>query len=36
VLKHLHSLWKFPVTLKAIDIQGNITAEYHCPPKTEK
>ena len=36
VLKHLHSLWKFPVTLKAIDIQGNITAEHHCPPKTEK
>ncbi len=34
VLKHLHSLWKFPVILKAIDLNGQITAEYHCPPHT--
>lgn len=34
VLKHLHSLWKFPVILKAIDAKGEISAEYHCPPKT--
>ncbi len=33
VLKHLHYLWKFPVILKAIDTQGKITTEYHCPPK---
>ena len=34
VLKHLHSLWKFPVILKAVDPNGEITAEYHCPPIT--
>ena len=33
VLKHLHSLWQFPVVLKAIDPEGKITSEYHCPPK---
>lgn len=32
VLRHLHTLWKFPVTLQAVDSQGQITAEYHCPP----
>ena len=32
VLKHLHSLWKFPVILKAVDINGLVTAEYQCPP----
>lgn len=32
VLKHLHSLWKFPVIMQALDPQGQITAEYHCPP----
>lgn len=31
VLKHLHSLWKFPVRLQAVDPQGEVTAEYHCP-----
>lgn len=31
VLKHLHTLWQFPVILKAVDINGQITAEYHCP-----
>ena len=34
VLKHLHSLWKFPVILKAVDISGQVTAEYQCPPVT--
>jgi len=34
VLKHLHSLWKFPVILKAVDTNGEVTAEYHCPPIT--
>lgn len=33
VIKHLHTLWKFPVVLKAIDENGQVTAEYHCPPK---
>lgn len=32
VLKHLHYLWKFPVILQAVDHQGEITAEYQCPP----
>ena len=32
VLRHLHSLWKFPVIMQAVDTQGQITAEYHCPP----
>ena len=31
VLKHLHTLWGFPVVLKAIDASGQVTAEYHCP-----
>ena len=31
VLKHLHTLWQFPVILKAIDAAGLVTAEYHCP-----
>lgn len=34
VLKHLHSLWKFPVILKAIDTKGQVTAEYRCPPSS--
>lgn len=33
VLKHVHALWKFPVVLKTVDMQNNIVAEYHCPPK---
>ncbi|MBA3537691.1 MAG: SpoVR family protein, partial [Tatlockia sp.] len=32
VLKHLHTLWKFPVILQAVDSQGQVTAVYHCPP----
>jgi spore cortex formation protein SpoVR/YcgB (stage V sporulation) len=32
VLKHLYILWKFPITLKTIDAQGNTVAQYHCPP----
>ncbi len=31
VLKHLHTLWQFPVILKAVDVNGQVTAEYHCP-----
>jgi len=33
VLKHLHTLWQFPVVLKAIDATGQVTAEYHCPSR---
>ncbi|MBA2657511.1 MAG: SpoVR family protein [Tatlockia sp.] len=32
VLKHLHTLWKFPVALQAVNSQGEITASFHCPP----
>ena len=32
VLKHLYSLWKFPVILQAIDSDNKVTAEYNCPP----
>ncbi|RUQ97843.1 SpoVR family protein [Legionella septentrionalis] len=32
VLKHLHSLWKFPVALKTIDNKGQVMGEFHCPP----
>lgn len=32
VLKHLYTLWKFPVVLQAVDSQGQIKTEYHCPP----
>lgn len=35
VLKHLHALWQFPVILKAIDSTGQVTAEYHCPPRPQ-
>ena len=32
VLKHLHTLWQFPIVLQTIDEGNNITAEYTCPP----
>ncbi|WP_133127597.1 SpoVR family protein [Legionella nagasakiensis] len=32
VLKHLHTLWKFPITLQTIDASGQVIAEHHCPP----
>lgn len=32
VLKHLYSLWKFPVVLQAVDNEDRVTAEFHCPP----
>ncbi len=33
VLRHLHVLWQFPLILKVIDTNGQVTAEYHCPLK---
>ena len=33
VLRHLYSLWKFPVILRAVDPQGTVTAEYIFPLK---
>lgn len=35
VLKHVYSIWKFPVKLQTIDHNSNITAEHFCPPKAE-
>ncbi len=32
VLKHLHTLWKFPVILKTVDTSGQVISEQHCPP----
>lgn len=31
MLKHLHTLWQFPVRLESVDDKGNVTATYHCP-----
>jgi spore cortex formation protein SpoVR/YcgB (stage V sporulation) len=33
VLKHLYRIWKFPVMLKAVNDQNEVTAEYRCPPQ---
>lgn len=32
VLKHLYSLWKFPVCLQVVDLDNTVITEYHCPP----
>ena len=36
VLKHVHTLWQFPVILKTVEPNGAIAAEYHCPPKNNE
>lgn len=33
VLKHLYTLWKFPVTLKTVSPHGEIIATLSCPPE---
>jgi len=33
VLKHLHTLWHFPVTLKYVSPSGQVTTELNCPAK---
>ncbi|KTC96468.1 SpoVR family protein [Legionella geestiana] len=33
VLKHLHTLWKFPVILQTRDAEGHTVTEYRCPAK---
>lgn len=35
VLKHLHTLWKFPVKLEVVDPQGQLHSEYRCPQEPE-
>ena len=32
VMKHLHTLWKFPVILQTMDTTGQVVSQYHCPP----
>lgn len=32
VIKHLHTLWKFPVVLQTVDATGEVVTQYHCPP----
>lgn len=34
VLKHLYTLWKFPIKLIAINEEGHPTTEYNCPNQT--
>lgn len=33
VLKHLHTLWKFPIKLLVLDDHQNCVSEYTCPQK---
>jgi spore cortex formation protein SpoVR/YcgB (stage V sporulation) len=33
VLKHLYTLWQFPIVLQTIDGENKVTAEYICPPR---
>jgi len=32
VLKHLYTLWKFPVILQTVDQENKVTSEFICPP----
>jgi stage V sporulation protein R len=32
VLKHLYTLWQFPIAIQTLDSQEQIIAEHHCPP----
>jgi len=34
VLKHLYSLWKFPILLQVVDMDDKVTSEFFCPPMT--
>ncbi|CEK12028.1 SpoVR family protein [Legionella hackeliae] len=36
VLKHLYTLWKFPVAIQSVDDTGQVTAEYFCPQPQAK
>ncbi len=33
VLKHLYTLWGFPVTLRSIASDSQTAVEFHCPPR---
>lgn len=32
VLKHIYSLWGFPIHLETVDDDGNVKLDYQCPP----
>ena len=32
VLKHLYTLWKFPIIIQTVNLTGEIITETHCPP----
>lgn len=36
VLYHLYSLWKFPIILRVVDNEGQVTSEFHWPPIDNK
>lgn len=36
VLKHLYTLWKFPIKLQTVDMMGQIISELNFPASTEK
>jgi stage V sporulation protein R len=33
VLKHLYTLWKFPIVLKTLNLEGDTITTYRCPPE---
>ena len=35
VLKHVHTLWKFPIILKTLDQEGDAIHTHHCPERSE-
>lgn len=36
VLKHLYSLWKFPIRLEVVDDQGKVLSTVECPAKNQE
>lgn len=35
VLKHLYTLWQFPVILETVDEENQVIARFHCPETTK-
>lgn len=33
ILKHLYTLWKFPIKLETVDPEGEVLRTWHCPPQ---
>ncbi|KTD19747.1 SpoVR family protein [Legionella londiniensis] len=36
VLKHLYTLWKFPICLETVDAYGQVIQSHRCPPAADK